>query len=131
MTGKNYGRKYAWLAAALIWMAIIFYFSNQPAAQSGEISGTLTYRMADGANRLFHLDWSKETLAEAAKWLEHPVRKAAHMTEYAILAWILLGNFMQYPLFKKRSYLWAEASAVLYAPAVYRGKIRRAERCCN
>lgn len=115
MSKNHYRRRYAWLAAAIVWMAIIFYFSNQRAAQSGEISGTLTYRMAEGANRLFPFDWSQKTLEEIAEKLEHPVRKAAHMTEYAVLAWILLGNFMQYPPLRKRSFLWAEAGAVFYA----------------
>ena len=44
----------------ICWMFIIFWFSNQPATESSEISGTISYRLVE----------------------------AAHMTEYAILGWI-------------------------------------------
>ena len=104
-----------WLLAAILWMALIFHFSGQKASQSSEVSGSITYRMAKAANHLFDLGWDGETLERYAGALEHPVRKAAHMTEYAVLAWLFLGNFMQYPFFRKRAYLWAGGLAAVYA----------------
>lgn len=115
MTWRNEKKRYLWLVAAVAWMGLIFAFSHQKAEQSGEISGTITYRMAEGVNEVFGLDWEEEALAEYAEEWQHPVRKAAHMTEYAILACILLGNLLQYPVLRKRAYLWAWAGATVYA----------------
>ena len=112
---KIYKNRMLWLAAAIFWMILIFWFSNQKAEDSSEISGSLTYRMAESVNDTMHLDWDADTLVQYAKKWEHPVRKAAHMTEYAIFAWILFGNFAFYPKTAERKYLLAEAGAVCYA----------------
>ncbi len=113
-----------WLVLAIFWMALIFSFSHQKAEQSSEISGSLTYRITDRVNEMFACGWEKDTIEEYAKILEHPVRKVAHMTEYAILAWILLGNFVQYPIrlgiekgavLHKKPYFLAFIGTVFYA----------------
>lgn len=111
----TYKSRCFWLFAAILWMALIFHFSNQKAAESSEISGSLTYRLAEGINSVFGLEWSGETLEEAAEKMEHPIRKMAHMTEYAILAWIFLGNCMQYGRLQKKAYLYAWLFASIYA----------------
>ncbi len=112
---KQHIRRYIWLAVAVFWMFLIFHFSAQKAAESSEVSGTLTYRVAEWASQMFHLDWGANTLVKYSKMLQHPVRKAAHMTEYAILAAIFLGNCSQYPVLKKRRYCVAWLSASVYA----------------
>lgn len=117
MSKKIYKCRCIWLLAALIWMAVIFCFSNQKAVRSSEVSQTFTYRIAEGINGLFSLGWDERGTAKAAEKLELPVRKGAHMTEFAILAWIFLGNCMQYSGLKKRKYLWAGAGALFYAAA--------------
>lgn len=104
-----------WFFAAVLWMALIFSFSNQKAAESGGISSSLTYRMADGFCRAFRMGWDEGTKKQIAEGLEHPVRKMAHMTEYAILAWIFLGNCMQYPFLRKKSYFFSWIFASVYA----------------
>ena len=115
MKEKGYKSRYLWLTAAVVWMFVIFGFSSQKAEESSEISGTLVYHIVEGVNGIAHLNWKEEILLKYASLLEHPVRKAAHMTEYAILACILLGNCMQYPALQKRRYLWAELGAASYA----------------
>ena len=101
---KRAGNKsrYAWFAVLVFWMALIFHFSNQRAAESAEISGSFSYRIVSGVRNVLSADWEEETVEAAAVWLEHPLRKAAHMTEYAVLAWICLGNCMQYLLLRKK-----------------------------
>lgn len=96
-------------------MLLIFHFSNQEAAESGSMSGSLTGRIAEGINGILRLDMDKESIETLAERLEHPVRKLAHMTEYAVLAWILLGNCMQYPQLRPKCGLWAWIFASLYA----------------
>lgn len=70
----------------LACMYMIFSFSAQPAVQSGEISGGLCLRIVENTNELFHLNMLEQTVAQIADTMEYPIRKAAHMTEYAILA---------------------------------------------
>ena len=53
MRMTEHKRRYLWLAAAVIWMALIFHFSNQKAVKSSEISGSLTYRIAKGIDQAF------------------------------------------------------------------------------
>lgn len=115
MKKSGYKSRYLWLAAALLWMVVIFCFSSQKADESSEISGTLVYNIVESVNQAAHLDWKEEMILEYASALEHPVRKAAHMTEYAVFACILLGNCMQYPILQKRRFLWAELCAASYA----------------
>ena len=115
MTWINGKKRYLWLAAAVIWMVLIFAFSQQKAEQSGEVSGMITYRMAEGVSEVFGLDWKEEALVEYAEEWQHPVRKMAHMTEYAVLACILLGNMLQYPALRNKAFLWAFLGATAYA----------------
>ena len=35
------------------WMIIIFWFSNQPATESSEISGTISYRLVEDTDEIF------------------------------------------------------------------------------
>lgn len=107
--------RFIWLMGLILWMGLIFHFSNQKAVQSGEVSISLTYRMVENVNDIFGLSWDDMQMESYASVLEHPVRKAAHMTEYAILAWLFLGNCMQYLKLQKRSYLWAFLGAAVYA----------------
>lgn len=73
----------AWLLC-LVWMAVIFWFSAMPGEVSSEQSGTivellLTLLSAIGVN----------TAALDLSLLSLLVRKAAHMTEYAVLFFLL------------------------------------------
>ena len=68
----------------ILWMLVIFWFSAQVADDSQEMSDVFV-RLLDA---LFSLDIMKnEIIRDMTSFL---VRKAAHMSEYAVLA-ILLG----------------------------------------
>ena len=69
----------------VMWMGLIFSFSSQPADESSKVSGGLCHRIVCSVNDTFHLQMTKERTKEIAEVIEYPVRKAAHMTEYAIL----------------------------------------------
>lgn len=105
----------AWLISAVFWMALIFGFSHQKADASGEVSETLAYQVVGGVNEAAGMGWEEETLLLYAQAIEHPLRKAAHMTEYAVLACLLLGNFSQHAAFQKFRFAWAQLFASLYA----------------
>lgn len=115
MMKVRYKSRYLWFLAAIFWMLLIFHLSDQEAVESGKMSGRLTGRIAEGINDMFHLEWEQESIEAFAEKLEYPVRKTAHMTEYAILAWILLGNCMQYPQLQRKCGLWAWLGTSVYA----------------
>ena len=74
---------------ALIWMCVIFAFSAQTSEESGAVSEGFSYRLVNTTGKLFHLSIDAEKVREIANSIEHFVRKAAHMTEYGVLAILL------------------------------------------
>lgn len=97
------------------WMAVIFWFSDQPAVESSEMSGSVSYRFVEACSNIFGLGFSEETTEAYAAAIEHPVRKAAHMTEYAILGWLFLAVFRGYLPYRRKTVLFALAATAAYA----------------
>ena len=78
-------RRTVFLVLALLWMALIFAFSARDAEHStrdsrraGRLLGRLLCRDFDS--------WSAERQLAFAERVDYPVRKAAHASEYAVLA---------------------------------------------
>lgn len=100
---------------AIIIMIVIFCFSNQKAAESSKLSGGIIETIFSINERLFSLELPK---AERIYWLElleTIVRKAAHMTEYGLLAIAVSYSFYVYDKRGFNLILWSEIVAVLYA----------------
>jgi len=74
-----------WIPAVVL-AVLIFGFSGQ----SGEQSGSLSYKVAeilvDGADALHLIDIKYIGKEHAIEQMQTPVRKIAHMTEYALFA---------------------------------------------
>ena len=106
-----------WLTGILlaVWMAVIFWFSAQPAEESGELSGTVTYRIVSAVDRLLHRELSEAQILEYAAMLDHPVRKAAHMTEYAVLGLLSVLFCRTFSARTRRIYPIALLMAFCYA----------------
>ena len=99
----------------LVWMGVIFFFSHQPSVQSEHISGGFCGQIVSGADKIFDLQLTQAEKDDIAERIEFPVRKAAHMTEYAVLS-LLLSAFYRGILRNGR--YWYPASlvtAALYA----------------
>ena len=71
---------------ALIMMYVIFSFSAQDGAVSGNLSYKVSEIIVESANEAFELNWSDEQIDYYIERIHHPVRKLAHMTEYFLLA---------------------------------------------
>lgn len=122
MTGQN---KKLWLTGSvvlvLMWMGVIFAFSAQPDTESSQVSGRVTYRIIRGWDQTFRLEMSPQEMEATAQQIETPVRKAAHMSEYAILAVLALQVLMVYFGWERglekmrRLCMWAFIAAALYA----------------
>lgn len=74
---------------ALIWMCVIFAFSAQDKQESSVVSEGVSYELVSSTGFFFYLHLDEEQIKEVARVIESTVRKAAHMTEYAILAVLL------------------------------------------
>ena len=90
---------------AVAWMCLIFSFSNQPATESSKVSGGLCHR----------LDMTEKQQLAMAEKIEYPVRKAAHMTEYAILGLLSFAFYRGILKKEKRQFLAALLTAAVYA----------------
>ena len=114
MMGK---RVYRIVTGSLLaaWMAVIFLFSAQPAVESGRISGTIAYRVAAASDRIFGLELETEELEAYAERIDYPLRKCAHMTEYAIMGWLGYLFLAGYLKSAKKTYWLALGLAAVYA----------------
>lgn len=82
----------------LAMMALIFSFSAQSGVDSGQLSHKVSYKIVQVGGRILDKpleDWQIEAYADK---IEHYVRKAAHMTEYFILAITVALPFYVYGL---------------------------------
>ena len=87
------GRRFLAFLPALVIMGLIFFFSAQPAEESGEVSEFLGERFFQAASNLFGLGWTMQKIASLNLEAQHAIRKAAHFTEYFILGLALFHGF--------------------------------------
>lgn len=71
---------------AILMMCLIYYFSAQTGEVSGNLSYEVSYQIVETKNEVLNLGQSYEELSSEAHGIEYYVRKAAHMTEYFLLA---------------------------------------------
>lgn len=101
-------------AAVLIWMCLIFWFSAQPADESGKMSLSVGKIVGE----LFvpaYDDWTEEEQTAFAEKIDHPVRKSAHAAEYACFAVLLMAMYQSYGLTGARRIGASFLSAAVYA----------------
>ena len=80
----------------VIWMGVIFMFSNQKAEESGKNSKSIIRVTIVNIYKLFHGDASEEELDKIVEKYQYPVRKIAHFTEYFILGILIFLCFKEY-----------------------------------
>lgn len=93
MTKNNSGKglkKYAlslfWLIIVIFLYVIIFVFSEQDGEESGSLSKVISEQCVEVLDKLSGDNWSETLKREIATDMEHPIRKLAHFSEYAVLA---------------------------------------------
>ena len=82
----------------LIWMIVIFSFSNQPAIDSSKLSDGFINKTIIKVYEVFNGNITKEKKEELISKYSYPVRKLAHFTVYFILGmlvFIYLNNFIK------------------------------------
>lgn len=93
-------------ALVIAWMIIIFGYSGQQAEESSGLSTKVSKAVVQGTNQVFQLGWDDDEILENAKTIEYPIRKCAHMTEYAILALLVFGTLGSYGMKIQRMRYW-------------------------
>ena len=88
--GRENMRRKIFFILMILWMAAIFAFS----ARSGDESAKDSYFVGTMAGKIFvpgFDGWSAQRQQEFAERIDHPVRKTAHASEYALLALLAAG----------------------------------------
>lgn len=71
---------------AIFMMYLIFSFSAQDGAVSGNLSHKVSEIIIETVDEAFELNWSPSEINYYIERIHYPVRKLAHMTEYFLLA---------------------------------------------
>lgn len=85
-------KKYLIRILAFLWMIVIFSFSSKTADASTQDSLFVGKKIGQFIIADFE-EWSEKEQTIFAKKIEYPVRKGAHMTEYAVLGILLLCSW--------------------------------------
>lgn len=96
-------KKIVLVSLTIVWMIIIFIFSNQKAIMSTENSQSFVRSTIVNIYRLFDRNASDEKLNDIVETFDVPVRKIAHFTEYFILGLLLFFTFRSFGI--KNPYL--------------------------
>ena len=100
---------------ALFMMGVIFSFSAQTGTQSGSLSHDISVRVVETKGRFFHQELEKKEIEKQADEIEFYIRKAAHMTEYAVLTLLVAFGFYVNGFRRKRWLMVGFIFCVLYA----------------
>ncbi len=81
---------------ALLILFTIFSFSEQTGEVSGQLSYEITCQLVKTGSSLFHVELTQKEFTQYVQRFHYPVRKLAHMSEYALLALSLSIPFSIY-----------------------------------
>ena len=99
----------------IIWMSLIFWFSNQKAAASDNLSGGPIKTAITFIYNVIGKEINETEINELVDNLNGPVRKIGHITEYFILGLLVINVVSRYPLNKRKTIVISSLIAVLYA----------------
>lgn len=103
------------LALLIFWMVIIFLFSARPADVSTQDSHFIGNLVAGLVQQWEQVDWQEAQQQVFVENIDFYVRKAAHMTEYAILGALLMNCLRVFGMQWRRAGRYALAMGILYA----------------
>lgn len=85
--------------AIVLWAAFIFGFSGQTGGESGGLSARVADVLVSVGDWLTGAVTAGEARTVAIEALQFPIRKAAHMSEYAVLALLVFAQLRLWPAF--------------------------------
>lgn len=107
-------RKRVCLVLALCWMAVIFIFSARNADLSSQDSMSIGIFFGRLIMPSFS-DMDTQMQISFADQVDHPIRKLAHVTEYAILGFLLTGSYADCGKKRRKAWLAPAVTGSLYA----------------
>ena len=108
-------KKIIYLILVLLWMGLIFYFSNMISYESDEKSDKVIDSTVIKIARFFKSNLTEEQEYKVYIYSIYPVRKAAHAFEYFVL-FILVFLFINcYEIDFKKKLIYSIVICVLYA----------------
>lgn len=88
-----------------ILYSLIFCFSAQDSGESGSLSRMISEKCVGFLNWLSGSRWNEAKEAEMAGWLEYPLRKLAHFSEYACMGVLVYTLWSQWITQGRRLYV--------------------------
>jgi len=101
--------------ATLLWMALIFHFSSQPATQSGKLSIGVTRELVIAVEKMGLLKSGTNTNTVLISSLDDLVRSSGHFSEYLILGILVYALFRTFAMINKFRVIAAFIFCALYA----------------
>lgn len=95
--------------------SLIFRFSAQEGGESGSLSRMISEKCVGFLNWVSGSCWNEAREAEMAGWLEYPLRKLAHFSEYACMGVLVYTLWSQWMSRGKRLYILTVAWVFLSA----------------
>ena len=96
----------------ILWMILIFIFSNQPADDSSKLSDGIILKTVRFVEKIVDKDFNDEEVLE--KFVK-PVRKLAHFTIYLILGLLVIWMLQDYDFNIKKQMIISVLICILYA----------------
>ena len=112
--GRLSKRQIVFLVLSILFAVMIFCFSARNGVESTEDS----YSVGREYGRIVHSDfnsWPEEEQLDFAEKVDHPIRKLAHATEYAVFAMLLCGVWLDGRRKRRISVIFAWGTATVYA----------------
>lgn len=98
----------------LVWMIVIFSFSNQPAEESNKLSDGFINNTIIKVYEVFNGAASEEKQEELISKYSYPIRKLAHFTIYFILG-VLVFIFLNQYIENKNIIIYSLLICFIYA----------------
>lgn len=99
----------------ILWMSLIFFFSNQSSVDSDGVSNGLMSKMINFTENIINYEFSEQEIDNIYKYGIVPLRKSAHLFIYFILG-ILCFNFINcFDLEKRKKFIISLLICILYA----------------
>lgn len=108
--------KYLSVCPAIGMMILIFLFSAKPAVQSSKMSESVVEKLLLTAEKFSDVKWTNKEFLIWMNRMHTPIRKLAHMAEYAVLALtIVVPLYLIFGFRGKKLLGISESICVLYA----------------